>query len=116
MDAKICISHASNARVRARRAGRTDPDMPGRSKQIRIAQFPGPSSAHKLSGRPIVAATRPKAMNEELIPRIYREYCWFALLLVIMTVGFIGRPPSGETNARTGAAGVSSASAGHHPP
>jgi hypothetical protein len=55
-------------------------------------------------------------MNEELIPRIYREYCWFALLLVIMTVGFIGRPPSGETNARTGAGGVSSASAAHHPP
>src|ERR1700722_3021376 len=76
--------------------------MPGRSKQIRIVQFPGPPSRHKLRRGPIAAATRRKAMNEELTPRIYREYCWFALLLLVMTIGFVGRPPPGEPRARAG--------------
>jgi hypothetical protein len=48
-------------------------------------------------------------MNEET--RIYREYCWFALLLLILTVGFVGRPPAGETPPRAGPAGVAAAAA-----
>jgi hypothetical protein len=39
-------------------------------------------------------------MNDEFTPRIYREYCWFAVLLLILTIGFVGRPPSGETSTR----------------
>jgi hypothetical protein len=58
-------------------------------------------------------------MNEELTPRIYREYCWFALLLLVMTIGFVGRPPPGETS--TGASPDSAPAAAapapaHHPP
>jgi hypothetical protein len=49
-------------------------------------------------------------MNEELTPRIYREYCWFALLLLVLTIGFVGRPPPGETSTRASASSVTSAS------
>jgi hypothetical protein len=31
-------------------------------------------------------------MSEELTPRIYREYCWFALVLFILAIGIIDRP------------------------
>jgi hypothetical protein len=60
-------------------------------------------------------------MNEELTPRIYREYCWFALLLLMMTIGFVGRPSSGETSARASSADAPSAPAAsasprHNPP
>ncbi len=48
-------------------------------------------------------------MHEELTPRIYREYCWFALLLLIVTIGFVGRP--GETSPRAGAPAAPAASA-----
>jgi hypothetical protein len=60
--------------------------------------------------------TRRKAMNEET--RIYREYCWFALLLVILTIGFVGRPPPGETNGAGSVAAAPAASAplGHRTP
>jgi hypothetical protein len=54
-------------------------------------------------------------MNEELTPRIYREYCWFALLLLILTIGFAGRPPPGETSTRANLAGVTSAPAATAP-
>ncbi len=50
-------------------------------------------------------------MNEELTPRIYREYCWFALLLLILTIGFVGRPPPAETNTRGNTAGAPTAPA-----
>jgi hypothetical protein len=46
------------------------------------------------------------AMNGELTPRVYREYCWFALLLLIVTIGIVGRPPGGETGARATPASV----------
>jgi hypothetical protein len=54
-------------------------------------------------------------MNEELTPRIYREYCWFALLLLMVTIGFVGRP--GETSPRAGAPAAPAASpaAAHNP-
>jgi hypothetical protein len=52
-------------------------------------------------------------MNEELTPRIYREYCWFALLLLMMTIGFVGRPSPGETSTRASAPSAPSA---HNPP
>ena len=60
-------------------------------------------------------------MNEELTPRIYREYCWFALLLLVMTIGFVGLPSPGETSASAGSAGAPSgpaalAPAAHNPP
>jgi len=32
-------------------------------------------------------------MNEGLTPRIYREYCWFALLLLIVAIGSVAPPP-----------------------
>ena len=51
-------------------------------------------------------------MNEELTPRIYREYCWFALVLLILTVGIAGRPPLGETLTRVDPADGVSAPAG----
>jgi hypothetical protein len=62
-----------------------------------------------------------EAMNEELTPRIYREYCWFALLLLVMTIGFVGRPSPGETSARAGSDGAppaaaASAAVAHNPP
>jgi hypothetical protein len=44
-------------------------------------------------------------MNEELTPRIYREYCWFALLLLVVAIGLVSRPPLAETP--TGAASSS---------
>jgi hypothetical protein len=53
------------------------------------------------------------AMNEELTPRVYREYCWFALLLLIVTVGIVGRPSAGETATHANPAGVSSALPAH---
>jgi hypothetical protein len=43
-------------------------------------------------------------MNEELTPRIYREYCWFALLLVILTIGFVSHPGELSALADTGRA------------
>jgi hypothetical protein len=49
------------------------------------------------------------AMNEELTPRVYREYCWFALLLLIVTIGIVGHPPVGEAGARANPASVASA-------
>jgi hypothetical protein len=60
-------------------------------------------------------------MHEELTPRIYREYCWFALLLLMLTIGFVGRPPPGETSTRANATSAASAPAAwvpaaHHPP
>jgi hypothetical protein len=57
-------------------------------------------------------------MNEELTPRLYREYCWFALLLLMMTIGFVGRPSPGETSARPGAPSAPAASgpSAHNPP
>ncbi len=94
--------------------------MPGRSKQIRIAQFPAPLPGHKL-WEAHCGGNEAEAMNEELTPRIYREYCWFALLLLMMTIGFVGRPSPGETSARAGSAGtpsapVVSAAVAHNPP
>jgi hypothetical protein len=55
-------------------------------------------------------------MNEELMPRVYREYCWFALVLLMLTVGFVGRPPPGETSTRATAPGAPSAPAALSPP
>jgi hypothetical protein len=43
-------------------------------------------------------------MNEELTPRIYREYCWFALLLLVVAIGLVSRPPLAETPTQAGAA------------
>ena len=54
-------------------------------------------------------------MNEELTPRIYREYCWFALLLLILTVGVVGRPSAGEMSGRA-AAGAAPALPAHQSP
>jgi hypothetical protein len=54
-------------------------------------------------------------MNEELKPRIYREYCWFALLLLIVTVGIVDRPPGSETGARTNPESAASAAPVHQP-
>jgi hypothetical protein len=54
-------------------------------------------------------------MNEELTPRIYREYCWFALLLLVMTIGFVGRPSPGETSTRASSADAPSAPAAAAP-
>jgi hypothetical protein len=48
-------------------------------------------------------------MNEELTPRVYREYCWFALLLLIVTIGIVDRPPGGEAAARANPASLASA-------
>ncbi len=42
-----------------------------------------------------------QAMNEGLTPRIYREYCWFALLLLVVAIGLVSRAPLAKT--RTGA-------------
>ena len=39
-------------------------------------------------------------MNEGLTPRIYREYCWFAVLLLLVAVGLLSRPPLSQTHAR----------------
>ncbi len=52
-------------------------------------------------------------MNEGLTPRIYREYCWFALLLLLVAIGLVSRPPLAET--RTRAAAPSAALAGSTP-
>jgi hypothetical protein len=57
---------------------------------------------------PIAAATRRNAMSEELTPRIYREYCWFALVLLILAIGIVSRPPLGDTSSRANAAGATS--------
>jgi hypothetical protein len=46
-----------------------------------------------------------QAMNEGLTPRIYREYCWFALLLLVVAIGLVSRPPLAQT--RTGASSIS---------
>ena len=92
--------------------------MPGRSKQIRNAQFPTPLPGHKLWGAHC-GGNEAEAMNEELTPRIYREYCWFALLLLVMTIGFVGRPPPGDAGTRAGSDSAPAASApppAHHPP
>jgi hypothetical protein len=51
-------------------------------------------------------------MNDEL--RIYREYCWFALLLLMLAIGFVGRSPPGETGAVAG--GANAATPANHPP
>jgi hypothetical protein len=55
-------------------------------------------------------------MNEELTPRIYREYCWFALVLLVLTIGFVGRPPAGETGTHANAMAASSGPAPSAPP
>ncbi len=52
-------------------------------------------------------------MNDEL--RIYREYCWFAVLLLILAIGFVGRSPPGETSTVAGGANTSAASPANHP-
>jgi hypothetical protein len=39
-------------------------------------------------------------MNEELTPRIYREYCWFAILLLVVAVGLVSRPPLAQRHTR----------------
>lgn len=39
-------------------------------------------------------------MNEGLTPRIYREYCWFAILLLVVAVGLVSRPPLAPTHTR----------------
>jgi hypothetical protein len=41
--------------------------------------------------------SRHPAINEGLTPRIYREYCWFALLLLVVAISLIPRPPLAET-------------------
>jgi len=46
-----------------------------------------------------------QAMNEGLTPRIYREYCWFALLLLVVAIGLVSRPPLAQT--RTGGSSIS---------
>jgi hypothetical protein len=48
-------------------------------------------------------------MSEELTPRIYREYCWFALVLLILAIGIVGRPPLGDTSSRSNAAAAAPA-------
>jgi len=53
-------------------------------------------------------------MNEQPTPRIFREYCWFALLLLVLTVGIVGRPQLGGPSAPRSAAGESSAPPAHH--
>ena len=48
---------------------------------------------------------RQQAINEGLTPRVYREYCWFALLLLVVAIGLVSRPPLAPT--RTDAASIS---------
>lgn len=48
-------------------------------------------------------------MNEGLTPRIYREYCWFAMLLLVVAVGLVSRPPLPETGARAPSASAPAA-------
>jgi len=48
---------------------------------------------------------RHPTIDEALTPRIYREYCWFALLLLVVAIGLVSRPPLAETP--TGAASSS---------
>jgi len=89
--------------------------MPGRSKLIRISQFLGllPGATLMGSDRDCGKEAR-KAMNDEL--RIYREYCWFALLLLILAIGFVGRSPTGETSTVAGGANTAAAPPANHPP
>jgi len=53
-------------------------------------------------------------MSEET--RIYREYCWFALFLFILTIGFVGRPPPGGSGTPANAGSVASAPSTSAPP
>ena len=39
-----------------------------------------------------------EAMNEELTPRIYREYCWFALVLLVLAIDIVGGTTLGGTS------------------
>ncbi|MGA2396555.1 MAG: hypothetical protein ABSG30_00620 [Steroidobacteraceae bacterium] len=48
-----------------------------------------------------------------LTPRIYREYCWFALLLLLVAIGLVSRPPLADMRTR---AVSSSAPAAGSPP
>ena len=48
---------------------------------------------------------RHPAIDEALTPRIYREYCWFALLLLVVAIGLVSRPPLAQT--RTGGSSIS---------
>jgi hypothetical protein len=43
-------------------------------------------------------------MNEGLTPRIYREYCWFALLLLVVAIGLVSHPPLAETRTQAASA------------
>jgi hypothetical protein len=89
--------------------------MPERSKLIRISQFPGLLPGATLFG-PYRGGGKEarKAMNDEL--PIYREYCWFALLLLILAIGFIGRSPPVETSTVAGGANTTTAPPANHPP
>lgn len=40
-------------------------------------------------------------MNDRLTPRIYREYCWFAMLLLVVAAGLVSRPPLAETRTQS---------------
>lgn len=42
-------------------------------------------------------------MNEGLTPRVYREYCWFALLLLVVAIGLVSHPLA-ETRTRAASA------------
>jgi hypothetical protein len=46
-------------------------------------------------------------MSEELPPRVYREYCWFALVLIMLAIGVVGSPPRADTGVRSAAAATS---------
>jgi hypothetical protein len=46
-----------------------------------------------------------QAVNEGLTPRIYREYCWFAVLLLVVAIGLVSRPPLAQ--APSGASSIS---------
>jgi hypothetical protein len=48
-------------------------------------------------------------MSEGLTPRIYREYCWFAMLLLVVAVGLVSRPPLAETRTRAPSASAQAA-------
>ncbi len=55
-----------------------------------------------------------KAMNDEL--RIHREYCWFALLLLVLAIGFVGRSPTGATSTVAGGDDTAATTPANHPP
>ena len=38
--------------------------------------------------------------------RIYREYCWFALVLLVLAIGLVGRTTLGGTSPHADPAGA----------